>query len=42
MGDVKDIRRTPEARRRAAAVAGMLRFIPAEVLAEELGPAIAI
>lgn len=36
-GPVADIRRTPEARRRAAAVGGMLRLAPAEVLADEIG-----
>lgn len=37
VGDVMDIRRTPEAIRRAAALGGMLRFAPPEVLDDELG-----
>lgn len=38
VGPVMDIRRTPEAIRRAISVGSMLRLAPAEVLAEELGP----
>ncbi|SRR6266700_2224951 len=34
---VADIRRTPEAAMRAAALGGMLRFAPPEVLAAEIG-----
>lgn len=36
-GPVEDIRGTPDARERAQAVAGMLRYAPPEVLIEELG-----
>lgn len=36
-GPVADIRRTPEALRRALAVGPMLRLAPAEVLEEEIG-----
>lgn len=36
-GPVADIRGTGEARERAAAVGHMLRYAPAEVLADELG-----
>jgi len=39
VGPVTDIRGTPEARERAAALGSMLRFAPPEVLAEELGEA---
>lgn len=37
VGPVADIRRTPEAARRALAVGGMLRLAPAEVIADEIG-----
>lgn len=37
VGPVVDIRRTPEAARRAAALGNLLRHAPAEVLAEEIG-----
>ncbi len=36
-GPVVDIRRTPEARLRAAALGTMLRLAPPEVLIDELG-----
>ena len=36
-GPVEDVRRTPEALRRAAALGDLLRLAPAEVLDEELG-----
>jgi hypothetical protein len=36
-GPVMDIRKTPEARGRTAALGAMLRFAPAEVLADEAG-----
>jgi hypothetical protein len=37
VGPVLDIRRTPEAASRAARLGDLLRYAPAEVLAEELG-----
>ncbi len=37
-GPVLDIRRTPEAVRRAAALGDMLRFAPPDVLDDEIGP----
>jgi len=37
VGPVVDIRRTPEALRRAARLGDMIRFAPAEVLREEIG-----
>ena len=37
VGPVADVRRTPEARRRAAALGGLLRVAPPEVLLDELG-----
>ena len=39
VGPVMDIRGTPEARERAAALGSLLRLAPPEVLAEELGVA---
>jgi hypothetical protein len=36
-GPVLDIRRTPEARERAAALGTMLRYAPPEVLDDEIG-----
>jgi hypothetical protein len=39
-GPVLDIRRTPEAVRRASRVGPLLRFAPAEVLEDELGTGI--
>lgn len=38
VGPVVDVRGTPEARERAARLGDLLRFAPAEALAEELGP----
>jgi len=37
-GPVADIRRTPEARLRAAMVGRMLVYAPPDVLADEVGP----
>jgi hypothetical protein len=37
VGPVVDIRRTPEARERARALGKMLRYVPEEVLADEVG-----
>lgn len=37
VGPVVDIRGTPEAKTRAAQLGSMLRYAPAEILAEELG-----
>jgi hypothetical protein len=37
VGPVVDIRRTPEARRRAERLGPMLRFAPAVVLDDEIG-----
>jgi hypothetical protein len=37
VGPVVDIRHTPEAQRRAARLGDMLRFVPADTLAEEVG-----
>jgi hypothetical protein len=37
VGPVVDIRRTGEAARRAAALGARLRYVPPEVLAEEVG-----
>ncbi len=39
VGPVLDIRRTPEAHRRAARLGDLLRFAPAEAIADELGSA---
>jgi hypothetical protein len=33
-----DVRRTPDAARRAAALGDLLGFVPREVLDEEIGP----
>lgn len=38
VGPVVDIRRTPEAARRAARLGDLLRHVPAEALIDELGP----
>lgn len=38
VGPVRDIRGTPEARRRAERLGDLLRFAPPEILAEELTP----
>lgn len=40
VGPAQDIRRTPEAVRRAGRVGPMLRFAPLEVIAGELGEAV--
>lgn len=37
VGPVVDIRRTPEARRRAERLGPLLAYVPADALAEELG-----
>lgn len=37
VGPVVDVRRTPEAVRRAQRLGDLLRFVPAEVLDEEIG-----
>jgi hypothetical protein len=37
VGDVLDIRRTPEAAQRAARLGPMLGFAPPEILADEIG-----
>jgi hypothetical protein len=37
IGDAVDIRRSDEARMRAAALGGLLRFAPPDVLAGEIG-----
>lgn len=37
VGSVVDVRRTPEAARRAERLGDLLRFVPAEVLAGEIG-----
>jgi hypothetical protein len=37
VGPVVDVRGTPEARRRAARLGDLLRYVPAEVLNDELG-----